>query len=190
MFRYVVVVILALIASNVFAEQNVFPSPDGEWTIVAKCNDMGVFCKIWVESRSGKKVWIDKEGYPRSQGIKWVGNHLVSIDYSYGTTPFFGTFFFSPDKGLSKIFEYVIAVNVNDNVVAVAEPDKKENSVINIYDIFGDGNKPFQVIRRDFKVATWEVDAIFIEDGSLQIEYSQGKDSKQVKEVIKINYKR
>jgi len=158
------------------------------------CNFEANTCDIYVQTNTGKKVLIIKrEAYNEVQekiGFQYYSKNLAAIVESCGSPCNYSTFVNLDTGSIAKIpFFLVMAVDAKHGLVAYPDDAKGEIIIANIYD----SNKNM-IIKRSFSpVASLAISANvkFLRDrAAIELNYPEGKDYKDVTEVIPLDYKK
>lgn len=176
------VLISAFFSRDIFSNQTKkFYLPDKSGFIFGQCDNN--LCDIFLKKKTTDTYLVLKNSpYP---SIKSLNKNLIELFFSCGS-PCNYTIFYSSSKGISKSFEFVVAVDIKKDVVVIAE----ENELVG-YKIFNNTKTPLFRIKRNWAPTATLFTAIlkakFIHN-SLRIKYLEGKNFDTKVEVIhKIN---
>lgn len=167
-----------LFSYKLYAEQkNIFYLPNKEGQIFWKCSDG--LCTTYLQIKTEKPVSLLEKG--PSPKIDELDGKLVRLFYSCGS-PCNYTIFYDAKNGVSRAFEFTVAINPMEKIVVIAE---KKSLVA--YKIFDKTQRPLFSVKKDWSpVATLFSDIIeakFIKDG-LYIKYLQGPNFIEKDEII------
>jgi hypothetical protein len=176
LFHYVAV-------DQVLGEEYSKISPNGMNRLQWNCNKYNN-CNIYAIDAYGRRVWVHKESNLPEPYVEWFNDELAQIRISCGS-PCFNTIFYDLRNGVSKPFEFVIAANPRNKIVATAN-----SSGIFLYHIFQPSHQPFMRIKRNFSETAALIldieEARFTESGSLYLRYLSGKKRITKEETIPI----
>jgi hypothetical protein len=179
-------IILLVASTEVLCIENYKISPDGKNKIVWKCSEHNN-CNIYVVDADGRKLWVHKEANLPEPYVEWFNADIAQIRINCGS-PCYNTIFYDKDKGVSKPFEFVIAINPGKKMIATAS-----TSGILLYHIFQRSSRPFMQIKRNFSETAALVLAIeearFTNSGNLYVRYLTGEKRIVKEETIHINLK-
>jgi len=185
--------IIVLHSYCAYSDSNCKISPDNNKRIVWECkiepHKSSIYkreCKIYAVGISGKKEWIHKESDLPEPTVKWHNNSLAEVIIPCGS-PCNYSIFYDVKKGASAPYEFVLAVNVDKQIIARAG---KSHILIN--SIFQNHNKVFMKINRKFAETAALVfvieEAHFTKKGNLFIRYLSGSNYVPKEETIPVNY--
>lgn len=166
-------------------------SPDNMHKIVWDCktepHNSNIYtreCKIFAVDVNGKKEWIHRQSDLPEPTVKWHDNSLAEIIIPCGS-PCNYSIFYDVKKGVSVPYEFVLAVNADQQIVARAG---KSHILIN--NIFNDHNKVIMKIKRKFAETAALVlvieEAHFTKSGNLFIRYLSGSNYVPIEETIPV----
>ena len=161
-------------SGNLLAAINKFYLNDKSGFIFWKCKNNQ--CNIFLKKEHSEEIILKNTPPPSIHAI----NNLITF-FLVADIPCNYTFFYNSNKGISKSFEFVIAVNIENEIVVVAE-----NNLIVGYKIFN-SKKPVFCIKRDWSPTSSLFSAIikakFI-GKNLYLKYLKGKNYSETIEVI------
>ena len=163
-----------------FAYSNYSISPDKSVQIGWECKDSRS-CSVFAKSRNGDIFWIWKEGMPEPS-VKWLNKSLAEIRVSCGS-PCYNSVFYSTTLGLSDPYDFVLAVEPNNMLIAKAELE-----AISITKIYDKKHRTIKLIERNFSPAASIVQTVkeakFLNANQLYLRYLVGKDYVSKEETI------
>lgn len=165
---------------KVFSDKkHVFNLPDKSGYIFWKCESD--LCTIYLKKKVANKViLLEKISSP---SVAALSKHLVKLFFSCGS-PCNYTMFYNSNMGLSKAFEFAVAVDAKRAVVVLAE-----NNELVAYKIFDNTKKSLFSVKRDWSptVTLFSdiIEAKFVDD-ALYVKYLEGKNYNEKIEIIHI----
>lgn len=163
---------------NVFSiQKNIFYLPNNMGQIFWECeHDL---CNTYLKARTERMVIISKKS--SSPSIDALNENLVKLFFSCGS-PCNHTIFYDAKIGVSRSFEFVVAVDSKREIVVITE-----NNHLIAYKIFGNAKEPLFSVKKDWSpTATLFsniIEAKFVNDG-FYIKYLEGKDFHEKEEII------
>lgn len=197
----IIVFIVSTIAASIivmqaycaYCDSSFKVSPDNINRIVWECktepHNSSIYtreCKIYAVGISGEKEWIHKQADLPEPTVKWHNNSLAEVIIPCGS-PCNYSIFYDVKKGVSDPYEFVLAVNVDKQIIARAG---KSHILIN--SIFQNHNKVFMKINRKFAETAALVFVIeeshFTKAGNLFIRYLSGSNYVPIEETIPVKF--
>lgn len=168
---------ICLLPGGAYAYQKLQVSEDGRIRITSTCSRQSE-C-IVVIRYGGQSVRAWKSRIPEPKAI-FHGPDLLELRVTCGS-PCFSSRFFSTKYGLSTVFDFVVAVNVDAELVSVA----MENSLV-VRRIFG--TEIVKEIRLNWAPVAATVLAVkevrFLGEQELAVRYLAGPEYREVEEII------
>lgn len=171
-------VVGVLLNCEVFADQkNIFNLPNKGGQIFWKCDNE--LCNTYLKLQNKNPIIILEKG--PSPTVDVLDRNLVRLFFSCGS-PCNYTIFYDAKNGLSRAFEFVVALNTTKEIVLIAE---KKHLVA--YKIFDKTKRPLFSIKKDWSptvtIFNDIIEAKFIKEG-LYIKYLQGPNFIEKDEII------
>ncbi len=173
-----IILIGSFLSCETYSEEtHSFNLPSQAGQILWRCNQG--LCNTYLKLKNNDKVVIAENSSPPS--VASLDENLISIFFSCGS-PCNYTKYYNIKKGISRPFEFAVAVDTKRKIVILA---KKNNLVA--YNMFTDIKKPLFSIKRNWAptVALYSdiIEAKFIK-GALYIKYLEGDRYFEKEEVI------
>ncbi len=172
--------ISALYSSYVFSLNNSkFVLSDKSGVIYSRCNKD--LCNIYLKKVDGSKITLLNNTL--SPTIDELSGELVRLYFTCGS-PCNYTNFYEQKKGISQSFEFVVAVDVNREIVVIAE----ENQLVG-YKIFDKKKNPLFNIQRNWSPTATLYGGIIeakFNGNIFEIKYLEGQSFKAKSELIPI----
>ena len=176
-----------------YCEQSFMISPDNINRIVWECktepHNSSIYtrkCKIYAVGINGKKDWIHKQSDLPEPTVKWHSNSLAEVIIPCGS-PCNYSIFYDVKKGASSPYEFVLAVNADQQIIARAG---KSHILIN--GIFQNHHKVIMKIKRKFAETAALVlvieEAHFTKAGNLFVRYLSESNYVPIEETIPVKY--
>jgi len=187
----ITVSIIVIQSSCAYCDSSSKVSPDNINRIVWECktepHNSSIYtreCKIYAVGISGEKEWIHKQSDLPEPTVKWHNNSLAEVIIPCGS-PCNYSIFYDVKKGASEPYEFVLAVNSDQQIIARAG---KSHILIN--KIFQNHHKVIMKIKRKFAETAALVlvieEAHFTKAGKLFIRYLSGSNYVPIEETIPV----
>ena len=157
--------------------KKIFYLPDKSGCIFWKCGSD--ICNIYLKRKTNNPILLlENSPFPV---VEALNRNLVRLFFSCGS-PCNYTIFYDSNRGISRAFEFVVAVDIKREIIVIAE----SNNLV-AYKIFDEGKKSLFNVTRDWSPAVTLYNDIIdakLVGNTLYIKYLEGKDYHEKEEVI------
>ena len=133
-YIHLICIVSIFLSCNAYCNLYFELSPDNKQQIVWECKknlqNSNIYtrnCNIYALDANGNKEWIHQEADLPEPTVTWHDISLAEVRIPCGS-PCNYSIFFDVHKGVSKPFEFVLAVNANKHVIARARSLSRELS--------------------------------------------------------------